>query len=814
MPNSDEEIRISITLEDAGATERIENLRQRMDTFKGFAKQFAKDTGDTLEVAFQSLKDTGLDEIEKEIKSVRIELKKLKDDKGFIDQKAIDDANNRIQQLKKSQAELRVVASKAFQEAKKEARDYVRVLQNLSKIQLGEPTRQIKEQGDAIEEAGEEAEQAQGGVQGLVGKFKDLGAAGAVLTGVFGIGLIQAIREVIELFKDAVKQSLEFQQSLFTLEVAIRGLQRVGLDTSIEGWNRRLEELKKQFPIFSRKEFTDAASLAALMTREFGFTEAQIADLVRQSAILSEITGKDLNEAVRGVTFAIGSGYFESLQRAGINISRQVVANKALELGYEAVYNELEPVIRASITYAVIQDNLNAIQEDAGRIVDTTTGQVKRLKARLDDLLIALGNTITGTEGAKDAVSELADGIESLTELVSLLSPEHDNLATALIRNITLYGLLQGANKTFLDFIKSEGLDVLSSLTERFEFLNNFVTQFNENLVQIQKNFGLIKEPILDDLVDEESIDALQDLTIGGVEFSEEDYKEIVEATTELVEEIENIEEESFEKRQDAFDKFLNDRDALFEKHQQKLIDLQEDLNRRLSDITLKAQQRVDDEVASNAFRTQEVIRKAAFRREEAERKFRERQISAERKFQEKLRQLRENFLLNLEDAVRERDARQIIRLTRQFNLRRKQMIREEKLNKDDRGNQFQEELRQIEQQKQERLRQLERAQARIDFERRQEEERLRFEQQKADRIRRLKETLDAIDESTQERINAVIQGLKDEYDLSKEQLDAISSLYENAYGPDGRIDRAVAYTIARLQQLAQFMNILRTSMG
>ncbi|MHA2086389.1 MAG: hypothetical protein ACXABD_21810 [Candidatus Thorarchaeota archaeon] len=51
----------------------------------------------------------------------------------------------------------------------------------------------------------------------------------------------------------------------------------------------------------------------------------------------------------------------------------------------------------------------------------------------------------------------------------------------------------------------------------------------------------------------------------------------------------------------------------------------------------------------------------------------------------------------------------------------------------------------------------------------------------------RLEETLAAIDEGAQERINAVIQGLQDEFDLSKEQLDAISTLYENAYGPDGR---------------------------
>ncbi|MHA2086099.1 MAG: hypothetical protein ACXABD_20330 [Candidatus Thorarchaeota archaeon] len=590
-------------------------------------------------------------------------------------------------------------------------------------------------------------------------------------------------------------------------------MQRVGLDTTIAGWDKQLANLKKQFPIFSKKEFTDAASLAALMTREFGFTEAQIADLVKQSAILSEITGKDLNEAVRGVTFAIGSGYFESLQRAGINISRQVVANKALELGYDAVYNELEPVIRASITYAVIQDNLNAIQEDAGKIVETTRGATLRLNASWKDFLITLGRTVTESETAKEAVEGLARSVELLTEAMELLNSLSDEEDRA--------GLPR-----FFAFMVG-----LAPRTEELEAFNEQMGVFVNWLREMQG----IREPILDDLVDEDTLDALEKFEIGGVEFSEEEYQEIVDATAELAEEIEKIEEESFKRRQDALDKFQDESADKFQAHIQKILDIQQDLNRKLADITLKAEQRTSDEIANNAFRTQEVIRKAAFRREDAERKFREREISAERKFQEKLRQLRENFLLDLEDAVRERDARQIIRLTRQFNLRRTQMVREEKLNKTDRTAQFQEELKQIERQKNERLRQLaiehqrrlediarqaerERAQARIDAERRTNEENLRFEREKADREERQEEILNAIEEEKQERITAFIQGLQEQYGLTKEQLDAFSLLWKDIVGPDGEIvgwvETGVAQVQAHMLQLAQFMNRLRTLMG
>ncbi|MHA2086388.1 MAG: hypothetical protein ACXABD_21805 [Candidatus Thorarchaeota archaeon] len=613
---ADEEIRIEISVEDQQAKKRINDMRKLIDEFKVTARELATQTGDTLTVAFSKLKDIRLEPLDKQLKSLRDRLTAAKKEADkFGDTGRVKRLEQAIVLVTKKINDLKEAHVNGLRESKEEARKYVQILTRLSKIDLDAPTKEIKEQGDALKKVKTEAKETEGGIQGFVSRLGELGTIGRFVFGtVFGLGAVQALRQVIDLFKEAIQASLDFQRSVFTLEVAIRGLQRVGLDTSIEGWNRRLEELKKQFPIFSKKEFTDAASLAALMTREFGFTEAQIADLVKQSAILSEITGKDLNEAVRGVTFAIGSGYFESLQRAGINISRQVVANKALELGYDAVYNELEPVIRASITYAVIQDNLNAIQEDAGRIVDTTAGQVARLKARWDDLLIALGKTVTQTEGAKGAISELADAVEALTELINLLSPEYDNLATSLARNVALFGPVTGATKTLINFLQSQGEGVIASITERFESWGFSIERISQNLIQLQKNFGLITPPILDDLIDEDTLEDLEKFEVGGVEFSEEDYQEIVDATVELAEEIEKIEEESFKRRQDALDKFQDESTDKFQAHIQKILDIQQDLNRRLADITLKAQQRTDDEIANNAFRTQEVIRKAAFR--------------------------------------------------------------------------------------------------------------------------------------------------------------------------------------------------------
>ena len=182
-------------------------------------------------------------------------------------------------------------------------------------------------------------------VSGLAGAFSNLRTsisnlgtiAQAVFGGIFAIGIVQAIRQVttalIDFSKEILSRGKEMSQTMFTFEVSIRALQRIGLDTTIAGWSKEIDNLKKKFPFFSRKEFIEATTLAALMTREFGFTTEQIARLTEQAVVLAQITGKTLTESIRGVSYAIGSGYFESLQRAGINISRQIVAEEALARG-------------------------------------------------------------------------------------------------------------------------------------------------------------------------------------------------------------------------------------------------------------------------------------------------------------------------------------------------------------------------------------------------------------------------------------------------------------------------------------------------
>ena len=646
-------------------------------------------------------------------------------------------------------------------------------------------------------------------------KLGEFGAIGQyVFSTIVGIASVAGIMKLVGAMKELFTAGVEIQKLLFTFEVAIRGLQRAGLDTTIAGWTKQLGALKKEFPIFPRRAFIEAAGLAALMTREFGFTEEQMANIVRQSVILAQITGKDLTEAVRGVTYAIGSGYFESLQRAGINISRQIIAEEALARGYEGSYTSLSQNIRAMITYEIVQKNLSSIQEDAGAIVDTTAGQVMELNSAWIDLKDTIGLVIVESDALKDRIAFLAGAVGSITEAFILFDKVLSSISTEGVFARTEDVISPEALKRLQD-----AMVVMAKLPfgvgKGFEDYAEAIKEVRDAISDIVSEFpatGILGE-------EEVTFDPNKLINVGGLELTQAQIDEYIEILQAAQEKFAEIEEWGAEKTKDIQDKFMKDYEDDYEDHMQKLVDIKNDYNQKIADIGLKESRNAADEEVDYAYKVADAARQAAFRKEEAERRYREREINAEKRFQEKMRQLRENFLLNLEDAVRERDALQIIRLTRQYNLRKTQMEREEGLSGNERGRAFEEELRKIEQQRLERQRQLaiehqrrlddialqaerERAQALVDFNRKEEDEKARWVEEAIARGEKFNQEMLDLQAEIDERNQKVLDGLLAQKSLTAEQLEQIGALYTHFYGPGGPIDAAVAYALARLAQV------------
>ena len=708
--------------------------------------------------------------------------------------------------------------------------------------EVNDATKQTKEEfkglGETIDSGAAQAGEKVSGLTGAFNKLKEMvssfGVIGQFVFGsILAMGAVQAFRAVtsalVDFGKEILTRGKEMSQVMFTFEVSIRALQRIGLDTTIAEWSKEIDNLKKKFPFFSRKEFIEATTLAALMTREFGFTTEQIAKLTEQAVVLAQVTGKTLTESIRGVTYAIGSGYFESLQRAGINISRQIVAQEALARGYEGSYTALSQNVRAMLTYEIIQRNISAISEDATRKIETYAGQVEILYAQWEDLKNLFGEVVTSSNSVMEILELVNDALKAIVDTYKVLAEFDIDIfagTKGLLSFLGIDNVIKGIEN--LTTALQAFTNVLGALAKVAEVLNldtviNALSRLAGlgDIINLERGLG-----------DIEGEQKPKTYSFAGIEFPDEAaYEEFVGAFQEANEKIDEINKDGAEKRLDIEEKYFEDRQDLFIKHNQKMVDIANDLQSRLDDIETKRLQSIEDANSDYQYNLAEAARQATYRKAEAERRYREREINAEKRFQEKMRQLRENFLLSLEDAVRERDALQIIRLTRQYNLRKTQMEREEGLSGEERANAFQEELRQIEFQRQERIRQLgieharrlqeielqaqrERAKAQLEYERKQEEEKARYEESKADLQERRDEQFADLDKSIQDRINKIISGLQKEFSLTKEQLVKIGNLYAAYYGPGSQFDVAIGYAIARLGQLQIMYARMRMIMG
>ena len=169
----------------------------------------------------------------------------------------------------------------------------------------------FKDLGETVDSGVEQTKEKVGGLRGAFTKLtsvvESFGVVGQFVFGsILAVGAVQAFQAVssalVNFSKEIINRGKEMSQTMFTFEVSIRALQRIGFETTIAGWSKEIDGLKKKFPFFSRKEFIEATTLAALMTREFGFTTKQIAVLTEQAVVLAQVTGNTLTESIRGVT--------------------------------------------------------------------------------------------------------------------------------------------------------------------------------------------------------------------------------------------------------------------------------------------------------------------------------------------------------------------------------------------------------------------------------------------------------------------------------------------------------------------------------
>jgi hypothetical protein len=519
----------------------------------------------------------------------------------------------------------------------------------------------ITDSAEAVKRLGGSAKEASRGTGDLFNSLKKIVGLGS------GLLLVrQAIRFITNTIRESIDEFRMYTTEVFKLEVGIRAIQRRSGEAagSMEEWKGFIADLREEFSVFSTRDLTAATSKVLLLTRELGFNKRQMEEVVTSSIILAETMGVKVEEAARRLTLFLDTGYSRGLAALGLQINRITVEELAHAEGMEKSWNQMSRNERATYSLMAVNKQLDAQREDAGRIVETFAGQIMELEAAQSDASLGIGKSAAFMMLAWETVKTFI-----ITDLVPSISEAFEKLARTMIKTsrrafviITgTFSILAQIRDVMLDETGTKQLgspmEMLAKATEdangNFEM---FSAQLEDELFPKLSEFENVAKSAMGSLAEAVNDDA------AALENLDEVIAKMIKKIDAEMLRFERAQADAERRR----DQKLEDQRRKFE---QQRIDAFIRFNQKVLDINRKFAQRRDDAILKSEQKIQDIRRDGAQRLVDAQTGYRVEELRDQRKFNMDMARLEREFLFNLEDAVRERDARQVLMLMRRHSL-------------------------------------------------------------------------------------------------------------------------------------------------
>lgn len=587
--------------------------------------------------------------------------------------------------------------------------------------------------------------------------FTAVNAARIALGALIAMLLFQAIQAVQNFFRAAIEQATKFEDTLYRLQNAERALSMEGVEVTLSGLKKGISDIQKLLPIFSKEDVASLVGTLAVSTKQLGLNEQQILDLAKAIGILNIRSEKqeDIQTTAQHVLSSLLTGNAKGISALGIAFTDNVMRAKAMELGFleagEAVSSLTEN--EKGIT------KLNIVLESTGQelagvndYLDSNSAKLQQNKASWNDLLTTVGQVILPF-------------IPVLTGFFQLINDGFSAGKVAIIEFLTALGTLAVVGvavftgqirnlEQFTSAFQAAAENIRTSLT------NTFFKEVPENAPDwFMRGWG---DRIKQDA--ETATDAL-----AAMNNAAEDNEEAQKALDDLDQKLQDIILDAKQAKED-----------LDLKLGQKQSDLDTDYNRKREDAALDHAQKLED---INLDALQKI--------EDAKRKAREDEKKQEDDLLQKLKELRERFLLDLEEALHKRDARQVLRLIKEYKLEKQNLLDRKKLDDQQRKDSLAADLEAIEIERKRRI-----ADENVEYKRRladlaqwkareQEELALWYKREQED-----------IQRNIEQKIQRLLAGYIAEEKLHAEHQAAIADI----------ISKYVGYDMAMVERLAQFM--------
>ena len=474
----------------------------------------------------------------------------------------------------------------------------------------------------------------------------------------FGLFIHQGINLVINAFQSMFSMALtglrEMESATYNLINAEKRLSDQGIAITPKDLDSYIQKVQKLDPMLSKIQATELVSSTAIkVAPALGLTGAQIDSISQSVAVLSvrnKGLGKSFEQVQSSVEDALLSGRIsKGINDLGLKLNDQIVKENAVRMGLVATtkaYDDLEGKQKTHIaTLSIINELEQNTAQEKGRLPEyfnTADGALAILQARMQDFFTQLGTIaapifIKLFQSLADAFQQAIIWVDKNKESISALVGVIANGIPVFIKLATI------AIKFAVDFT-----------TGIFRVINAIQTLIDR--------FPLLKKAI--DLVagkTSPNIANAADTPTGALssEFNNTpapDNSKLIEAEKKTEDELNKIFQENRDKRVD-----------IDQKYAEKLQDIALNNQQKLEDIATKEGQQVQDAYTNYNQKIQDIEISARQKAADTKQETRKKEIDAERKHQEALKNLREKYLMDLEDALHNRDARQILKLMQQY---------------------------------------------------------------------------------------------------------------------------------------------------
>lgn len=626
--------------------------------------------------------------------------------------------------------------------------------------ELGKSQEEI---GKAMQRVGQEAIPQQ--ERGLGKLQKGFMALAQRVTAAYGAYAL--LQKGVQFIQESIAVAQESVRVTTQLTIAVREHQRaVGeLAPTIGQANAEAERLSSTYGL-QLNQSKQLLSQTFLLTESIGLSADETFKLTESAVILADVFGKDPMTAMQAFTNFLNTGYTQGLQALGFDLDEHKLRVEAIKRGYIEYGEALDEATIKQLGMVLIEERADELRDDVLAKQSMIAQKIGQQNVELTKQKEVLGKFLL-----------------PMWEGVQLVLLKVATSATQLFTLITI-GIIRMVGKVTANL--QAAADLANAISEMG------VGGVREEYGGIGKAFGVFREQRMEEAM-AIAEDALQDAANAGKEFGD-DFSAGMEEAGQAAEEFEDTLISAMDNVVPAINKALDE----YNKKREKI---ELDLARRLDDITADFNRRREKAELDLNQKLQDIDQDARQRREESTREYQMRERRELEDHKIAMARLESKYLMDLEDAVRERDARAVLELRRRYNTERKEREDDFELNKKRRKEDFDLELAENAAKAQQR-----RAQAIEDFilemQQLDEQEALRREQAKEAAARRLAD----LEEAHREKMNAIGRHIIEELKLTDEGLKALYDRLVAAYGPQGWIVDIIEGAYAYLNQAARQM--------